>query len=582
MDRVTQRHKKGNRLLAQRYLLQTELVSNSAGTLYQARDMRALDAETAAVLIHILPTNALLQIPLKLMTERLQALSTQTDAAVLKVLDSGWLNSEPYFVLASPPSWSLSALPPMLGQSTRLHEQALRLNQQLTEQGLLTSALPTSLFLVSADGSVYLPSTALAPRLTTFTESPELLLQAHQLPKRASLSNLPWLGLGVIGVVAASSAGMYYQNYLMSSQSIVQTSTEAANSTNLIETPPHADLPLATDPTATPDQPTLDLIASAPSSLAPSPMTTSTPATPTYPIDLALTDTQILPDPEPGDMRLALASEQNKPEAMPTAPPPSSNSTKPMQDKNTKPVKISSEPTKTAKLDKKTSAKPEKKSVPKPEPEADKPKTQTIFVEETDSSVNLPSPPSPLIKATEDTQLPKAEFSATKLVPNAVTVIPTLQPVQTINTAAVLGVVNPIVARPPAPTPVSVAPIAPVARIPTPERDPEALTANGMTSDELVKKAYQALQANRLDEQANRGAVYFIRLLDRIDHGNPQIIRLAREISYQLHQQVRVALVQDDSEQASQKLWRAGRIIKEFNLVHLNPAQEILEHKLVE
>lgn len=582
MDRVTQRHKKGNRLLAQRYLLQTELVSNSAGTLYQARDMRALDAETAAVLIHILPTNALLQIPLKLMTERLQALSTQTDAAVLKVLDSGWLNSEPYFVLASPPSWSLSALPPMLGQSTRLHEQALRLNQQLTEQGLLTSALPTSLFLVSADGSVYLPSTALAPRLTTFTESPELLLQAHQLPKRTSLSSLPWLGLGVIGVVAASSAGMYYQNYLMSSQSIVQTSTEAANSTNLIEAPPHADLPLATDPTATPDQPTLDLIASAPSSLVPSPMTTSTPATPTSPIDLALTDTQILPDPEPGDMRLALASEQNKPEAMPTAPPPSSNSTKPMQDKNTKPVKISSEPTKTAKLDKKTSAKPEKKSVPKPEPEADKPKTQTIFVEETDSSVNLPSPPSPLIKATEDTQLPKAEFAATKLVPNAVTVIPTLQPVQTINTAAVLGVVNPIVARPPAPTPVSVAPIAPVARIPTPERDPEALTANGMTSDELVKKAYQALQANRLDEQANRGAVYFIRLIDRIDHGNPQIIRLAREISYQLHQQVRVALVQGDSEQASQKLWRAGRIIKEFNLVHLNPAQEILEHKLVE
>lgn len=159
--------------------------------------------------------------------------------------------------------------------------------------------------------------------------------------------------------------------------------------------------------------------------------------------------------------------------------------------------------------------------------------------------------------------------------------IPTLQPVQTINTTAVLGVVNPvanpIVKQTPAP------PIAkPVARLPVSERDPELLTANGLTSDELVKKAYQALQANRLDEQANRGAVYFIRLLERIDHGNPQIIRLAREISYQLHQQVRVALIQGDTEQASQKLWRAGRIIKEFNLVHLNPAQEILEHKLAE
>ena len=241
MDRVTQRRKQSNRLIAQRYLLQTELVSNSAGTLYQARDLRASATATAAVLIHILPTNALLQIPLKLMTERLQALSAQTDAAVLKVVDSGWLNSEPYFVLASPPSWSLSALPPLLGPSTRLHEQALRLNQQLTEQGLLTSALPTSLFLVSAEGLVYLPSTALAPRLQTFTESPELLLQAQRLPQRIPFSAWPWLGLGVIGVVAASSAGLYYQNYLLTTQARVPASTEAANSESLLITSAELD-----------------------------------------------------------------------------------------------------------------------------------------------------------------------------------------------------------------------------------------------------------------------------------------------------------------------------------------------------
>ena len=582
MDRVTQRRKQSNRLIAQRYLLQTELVSNSAGTLYQARDLRASATATAAVLIHILPTNALLQIPLKLMTERLQALSAQTDAAVLKVVDSGWLNSEPYFVLASPPSWSLSALPPLLGPSTRLHEQALRLNQQLTEQGLLTSALPTSLFLVSAEGLVYLPSTALAPRLQTFTESPELLLQAQRLPQRIPFSAWPWLGLGVIGVVAASSAGLYYQNYLLTTQARVPASTEAANSESLLITSAELDLPRATPATASADQPAPPVVVSAVRAPLPPAVVTSRPSTPATPVDLALTDTQILPDPDPGDRRLALASEPHKPQAAPITPLPVSNSTQPMQDKKIQPVSANSEPTNPPKSEpepekkpriKKT--KPEKKSVPLPV-SVPVPETQAEFVEETDPAVNLPSPAPTLIKATEASQRPQAHFVGANLAPNAVAVIPTLQPVQTINTAAVLGVVNPAPSLPPPPPP------TPVARQPAPERDAEALTANGMTSDELVKKAYQALQANRLDEQANRGAVYFIRLLDRIDHGNPQIIRLAREISYQLHQQVRVALVQGDSEQASQKLWRAGRIIKEFNLVHLNPAQEILEHKLAE
>ncbi|HPY42281.1 MAG TPA: hypothetical protein PLM98_17275, partial [Thiolinea sp.] len=210
----------------------------------------------------------------------------------------------------------------------------------------------------------------------------------------------------------------------------------------------------------------------------------------------------------------------------------------------------------------KAEAKLEKKPVPRFEPPAE-------FVEETDPTVNLPSPRPQLIRGNVDTQLPRAQFASSTPNPNAVAVVPAPQPVTIIQSAPMLGAVNPVIA-------------APVARIQVPARDPEVLTTNGMTSDELVKKAYQALQSNQLDEQANRGAIYFVRLLDKIDHGNPQVLRLARETSYQLHQQVRTALIQGDSEQASQKLWRAGRIIKEFNLVQLNPAQEILEHKLAE
>ncbi|TXH72002.1 MAG: hypothetical protein E6Q85_07050 [Thiothrix sp.] len=580
MDRVTQRRRKGNRLIGQRYLVQTELASNSTGTLYQARDMRASDTETSPVLIHIFPNKALPFTPLKLMTERLQALSAQTDAAVLKVLDSGWLNAEAYFVLESPLSWNLSALPPMVGKTTRIHEQALQLNRRLSEQGLLNGYLPTSLFLVTAQGEVYLPSTALAPNLLSLTESPELLLQAHLAPKPSSLNALPWLGLGLISVVAASGAGLYYQNYMMNSNEILSASNAALMNSDalpepiapVLETPEDkplsqsaslADKPVNHTEMAETKPPEANLANAQPA------LASSTPLSPA-PDKQQLT----LADPEPGDMRLALVSEPKTPNSPETAQLEATR-TKPLQTKPTKPSLTTSEPIKTA-------AKTEKKAEPKP---AAKP----VFVEETDPTINLPSPQSPFIKAAVDTPAPKAQFTTPTLPPAAVEVLPAPRPqaIAVAATAPVLGAVHPNSAlAKPVPTVTAVHPVvnAPVARVqvPTEERDPEALTANGFTSDELVKKAYQALQAGHLDEQPNRGAVYFIRLLARIDHGNPQILRLARETSYQLHQHVRTALIQGDAEQASQQLWRAGRIIKEFNLVPLNPAQELLEHKLAE
>lgn len=575
MDRVTQRRKKGNRLIGQRYLLQTLLVSNSAGHLYQARDIRAGSNQDTQVLVHILLADALRNTPLKLMAERLQALSSQTNAAVLSVLDSGWTHAEPYFVLASPDSWSLSALPPMLGQTTRLHEQALQLNQQLTEQGLIKGALPTSLFLVSAGGNVYLPSTALAPSLQNLTEAPELLLQAHAPHPRSKFNALPLLGVGFIGVVAASGAGLYYQNQLMSTATLLGTGTEMGRS-NLLEAAVNIDIPLANPssqrPNSLADAPKPEIEPPESSQAAVSSLKTEStqPLEPAQPISApqapinnepALTTQLDLPDPEPGDMRLALLSEQNKPQVMsPEAYQPEHNSTHIMKDETIKPDAASSKPLKTAKAETKTAAKPE---------------APNEYVEEEDPAVNLPSPRSPLIRSAANPAAPRAQMASQNTMPNAVAVVPAPHPAAVTSSAPLLGVVNPN------PIPVTVKTVTRI-QAPSTVRDPEVLTANGMSSDELVKKAYQALQANQLDEQANRGVIYFIRLLDRIDHGNPQIIRLARETSYQLHQQVRTALIHGDSEQASKKLWRAGRIIKEFNLVHLNPAQEILEHKLIE
>lgn len=562
MDRVTQRRKQSNRLIGQRYLVQTELVSNSTGTLYQARDMRASDPEVAPVLIHIFPAQALPPMPLKLMTERLQTLSANTDATVLKLRDSGWLNAEAYFVLESPPSWNLSALPSMLGQTTRLHQQALQINQRLNEQDLITGSLPTSLFVVTAQGEVYLPSTALAPNLSKLTASPEHLLQAHVVPKPSSISKLPWLAVSLVGVVAASGAGLYYQNYIMTTNEILRASHATLNTpTHLSENPPPVQNATASFADKPEFEPTVDARAEKPQpqltqqlepfTLAEPPMTSKEQTLPS-PSVAAQTH---LPDPEPGDMRVAL-TQLEKPFTTPETAQPEVNKPPALQDKKPKATQVTTPPNK-------ASTKPEKQVIAKPEPKPE-------FVEETDPNVNLPSPPSPLIQAAVDTQTPKAQIAATSTIPAAVQVVPAPQPVPITAVTPMLGAVNPVA--------------MPAARLQAPpeERDLEAVTANGMTSDELVKKAYQALQAGQLDEQPNRGAIYFIRLLERIDHGNPQITRLARETGYQLHQQVRTALIQGDSEQASQRLWRAGRIIKEFNLVHLNPAQELLEHKLTE
>ncbi|MEZ5449278.1 MAG: hypothetical protein R3E89_09880 [Thiolinea sp.] len=103
-----------------------------------------------------------------------------------------------------------------------------------------------------------------------------------------------------------------------------------------------------------------------------------------------------------------------------------------------------------------------------------------------------------------------------------------------------------------------------------------------MNSNELIRRAYAAIQAGHLTEQPNYGATYYIRLLNRIDRGNPQILRLAREVVYRYHQQARYQMQKERFEQASSTLWLAGRVIKEFNLVKLNPSQEVLEHKLAE
>ncbi|MCB1638940.1 MAG: hypothetical protein KDI15_08835, partial [Thiothrix sp.] len=108
------------------------------------------------------------------------------------------------------------------------------------------------------------------------------------------------------------------------------------------------------------------------------------------------------------------------------------------------------------------------------------------------------------------------------------------------------------------------------------------LQAAGMDREQLVRNAQRAIQQGRLDEHPGRGAVYFIRLLRRIEPASAEVRHLARDVTIRYHDQARREMQTGDARQAGLSLWVAHRLINEFNLVQLNPVQELLKHRLAE
>lgn len=195
-------------VLHKRYKIAERVFSNALGELFLGRDLQA--SANQRLLVHYLPKQLLSDSALKQSLSTLQSLGNQAETAVLKVLDCAWSDTEVFFVLEMPEAWSLSVLPAIQGQPTNLHQKALAITQQLIDQGLVTNGIEPSLFLVTPTGELYLLGTAFLTELQTLAQqSPALLQPIPPRPRPKKHRLLALIFLGITGLVAAASLGVY-------------------------------------------------------------------------------------------------------------------------------------------------------------------------------------------------------------------------------------------------------------------------------------------------------------------------------------------------------------------------------------
>lgn len=96
-----------------------------------------------------------------------------------------------------------------------------------------------------------------------------------------------------------------------------------------------------------------------------------------------------------------------------------------------------------------------------------------------------------------------------------------------------------------------------------------------------IQQAYRALQAGQLSD-APQGALRFARELRELAPEHPQVARLGQEITAAYLRHIRAALQAHDLEEVARLLPVTRQLIAEFQLGHLEAAQQVLENKLVE
>lgn len=199
-------------ILHKRYKVTERLFSNSLGELFLGRDIQT--NVNQPLLIHYLPPQLLSDTALKQSVTSLQNLGKQAGTSVLKVLDCAWSDKDVFFVLQAPEAWSLTVLPALPTQPTKLHQRALETTQQLISQGLVTKGLDPSLFLVTPTGELHLLGTAFLSELQELqNHSPNLLPPPLKQPAAKKSRLLPLSLLAATGLVAAGSWGIYQFNH---------------------------------------------------------------------------------------------------------------------------------------------------------------------------------------------------------------------------------------------------------------------------------------------------------------------------------------------------------------------------------
>lgn len=195
-------------VLHKRYKIGERLFSNELGELFLGRDLKAM--HNKPLLIHYLPKQ-LSDSALKQSLSLLQTVGAQAPTSVLSVLDCAWSDTEVFFVLETPEAWSLSPLPVMQGEPTKLHQKATEITQQLLDQNLINTGLEPCLFMVTPTGELHLLGTAFLSELQELQATLPTLLQPQTLPPKAKKAHfLPLLLLATTGLVAAASLGLYH------------------------------------------------------------------------------------------------------------------------------------------------------------------------------------------------------------------------------------------------------------------------------------------------------------------------------------------------------------------------------------
>lgn len=580
-----------------RYLLNDYLFSGEIGTLYRGHDTQPQSDGDHQVLIHFFPPRAMPYTQNREQCDALKDACKIANAPVLPIRECGWSGTRAFFVLETPQSWSLSVLPVMKPHATNLHTRAMQLTSNLVNQGLVKRGLPSQCFLVTPDGELYIPGTLLSPVLQDLQkDNPGLLLPngAASLIKTMPLRKLQglglWLGLG--GLALASGMGLLY--VVLGSNADVNRSH---GKPQLTQPKPPLDKAEEAAPS----------VASTSSEAEPQPLQPTTisatlkdrqtaPATTDEPTIIALAK----PDKEAAERTLETEIQQTAYEAP-------NQLTQPM-DRDSSPLAETTAPSLSVPAENATQATSQTESSEanpadiEPEPQAE---LGTANATQQIAMTSVPEPePTPVgsddAVTLDDSEQPinvsrysKPEPQTQQNEAGQTRATQTAQPSEPSEAAQA----TPTPTAPPPEEPELVAerplpPLTGITRTPAPAqaqqrqnqrpapRQPGQFTANGLNSQQLVQRAYNAIQKGLLDETPNRGAIFYIRLLKRIDSRNPQILRLSREVVYRYHQKTRLTMKAGRLAQAEKDLWMSRRIIREFNLNRLNSAQSLLQQKL--
>jgi len=570
------------RLINNRYAIIKCLFSSQIGQVHLARAIRATDLGISGdVLMHSVPKDVL---DYHQLTSHLHAPGYQKhachDLRVLPVLDHGWLNGMACFVMQVPDVWSVSALTGQSHTGARLHRQARQISAHLHRQHLIPTAdLSQNWFLVTDEGALRVLGTVLFPALARLAVADPVAPKMPELHTgwRRRLCWIPLMtAFGSLAALTMATGwslqhfnGLSDRGWPSVLSSADAATVDAVMTRGALSTGSIADSAMQNDaiPAVSPAL-AADRI---PLPFSENPLHPSHAIPVRSGTDLTLSMMpSVMPLIADGDTVMESLPLPTSPVA--TAPGPG------ITDETAADSGVAT----TAAL-------------------------ETAPITDAVTSVERPGWTAGVEAGTAGAVLPAAIASETgNLAPPVVASVAAL---------ATDEVAVPTAIQAPAPLRVLASRGAPVGSVSaggTPARAVQArddvpmpliadtgqpattgqqakenlkgsrLQAAGMDREQLVRNAQRAIQQGRLDEHPGRGAVYFIRLLRRIEPASAEVRHLARDVTIRYHDQARREMQTGDARQAGLSLWVAHRLINEFNLVQLNPVQELLKHRLAE